>query len=59
MPQSGYGRIRVFNDFLGAEIPVANAVGYVESAIERGLVRVVEQTPASVARRPTRTGKEE
>ncbi len=29
------------------------------AAIERGLVRVVEQTPASVARRPTRTGKEE
>lgn len=32
MPQSGYGRIRVFNDFLGAEIPVANAVGYGVSA---------------------------
>jgi hypothetical protein len=26
--QSGYGRIRMFTDFMGAEIPVANAVAY-------------------------------
>lgn len=26
--QSGYGRIRLFNDFAGPEIPVANAVAY-------------------------------
>ena len=26
--QSGYGRIKLFNDFVGAEIPVANAVAY-------------------------------
>ena len=31
----------------------------VRAAIERGLVRVVEQTPASITRRPARTGKEE
>lgn len=30
--QSGYGRIRLFNDFVGAEIPVANAVAYGTSA---------------------------
>tara|TARA_R100000306_G_scaffold62222_2_gene67742 strand:+ start:877 stop:1632 length:756 start_codon:yes stop_codon:yes gene_type:complete len=28
MAQSGYGRIRYFNDFLGAEIPVATNVAY-------------------------------
>lgn len=30
--QSGYGRIRLFNDFAGPEIPVANAVAYGTSA---------------------------
>jgi hypothetical protein len=28
MAQSGYGKIRLFTDFAGAEIPVANAVAY-------------------------------
>ena len=28
MAQSGYGKIRLFNDFCGPEIPVANAVAY-------------------------------
>lgn len=28
MAQSGYGRVRLFNDFAGPEIPVANAVAY-------------------------------
>lgn len=28
MPQSGYGRIRLFNDFCGPEIPVATAIAY-------------------------------
>lgn len=32
MSQSGYGRIRLFNDFCGPEIPVANAVAYGTSA---------------------------
>jgi len=32
MAQSGYGRIRLFNDFCGPEIPVANAVAYGTSA---------------------------
>ena len=30
--QSGYGKIRIFTDFLGEEIPVANAVAYGTSA---------------------------
>jgi hypothetical protein len=28
MPQSQYGRVRYINDFMGAEIPVGNAVAY-------------------------------
>ena len=28
MPESGYGRIRLFNDFCGPEIPIATAVAY-------------------------------
>ena len=28
MPESGYGRIRLFDDFCGPEIPVANGVAY-------------------------------
>lgn len=32
MAQSGYGRIFLFNDFCGPEIPVANAVAYGTSA---------------------------
>ena len=32
MAQSGYGRISLFNDFCGPEIPVANAVAYGTSA---------------------------
>ena len=32
MAQSAYGRIRLFNDFCGPEIPVANAVAYGTSA---------------------------
>ena len=32
MAQSGYGKIRLFNDFAGPEIPVANAVAYGTSA---------------------------
>ncbi len=35
------------------------SVPEVRAAIERGLVRVVEQTPPLAARRPVRTGKEE
>lgn len=35
------------------------AVPEVRAAIDRGLVRVVEQTPAALPRRPARTGKEE
>ena len=32
MPQSGYGSLNYKNDFLGAEIPVATAIGYGTSA---------------------------
>jgi len=32
MAQSSYGKIRLFNEFAGPEIPVANAVGYGTSA---------------------------
>lgn len=32
MAESGYGRIRLFDDFCGPEIPVANAVAYGTSA---------------------------
>lgn len=35
------------------------SVPEVRAAIERGLVRVVEQTPAAAPRRSVRTGKEE
>lgn len=35
------------------------SVPEVRAAIDRGLVRVVEQTPPSITRRPARAGKEE
>lgn len=35
------------------------AVPEVRAALERGLVRIVEQTPAPATRRPARAGKEE